>query len=96
MQKVGHKSIVVKVEIPNYNNPLEPFKVRVQANKNHGICDVTLCKEVIKEFPGKKRRIYLNPVQRLSEVVSNFQGRQYDNPIVMERLSNVLTELLNK
>lgn len=99
---IGRKSLATVLTIKNCENPKSPYKVQVQANKNHGICDIILCEEVTKEvtheFNGKskkKTRIYLTPVRRLSEVISDFQGRQYDDPITMEHLVNVLTQVLN-
>lgn len=99
---IGRKSLATVLTIQNCENPKSPYKVQVQANKNHGICDIILCEEVTKEvtheFNGKskkKTRIYLMPVRRLSEVISDFQGRQYDDPLTMEHLVNVLTQILN-
>ena len=103
---IGRKSLATVLTIQNCDTK-SYYKVQVQANKNHGICDIILCEEVTKEvtheFNGpdgkkhskKKTRIYLMPVRRLSEVISDFQGRQYDDPITMEHLVNVLTQVLN-
>lgn len=104
---IGHKSRVVDLSVHNNEDPKAPHKVRVQANKHHGICDIILCKEVTKEVTheytgpdGKKRtkkkqKTYLKTVRRLSEVNSDFQGRQYDDSDVMAHLSSVLTQILN-
>ena len=99
---IGRKSLATVLTIKNCENPKSPYKVQVQANKNHGICDIILCEEVTKEvtheFNGKskkKTKIYLMPVRRLSEVISDFQGRQYDDPLTMEHLVTVLTQVLN-
>ena len=35
------------------------------------------------------------PVRRVGEVLSTFQGRQYDDPNVFEHLEDVLSETLN-
>ena len=51
------------------------IKVFVKANKNHGICDITL-------QDGSR-----------ANVLSEFQGRQYDDPNVIEHLENVLCQL---
>lgn len=104
---IGRKSRVVELTIHNEENPKSPYKVKVQANKHHGICDIILCKEFTKEitheFTGpdgkkhtkKKLKSFYKPVHRLSELVSEFQGRQYDDQNNMVHLSNVLTQVLN-
>lgn len=104
---IGRKSRVVELSIHNNENPKSPYKVKVQSNKNHGICDIILCKEsteeVTVEFTGvdgkkrtkKKLKTFYKPIRRLSELISEFQGRQYDDQDNMIHLSNVLTQILN-
>lgn len=82
MNKVGRKSIVKKLLIHNTNNPNHPHWVFVQANKNHSIC------EIVHSEKDK-------PVYRLSEVLSKYQGQQYDSEFVQECLQNTLYEVLN-
>lgn len=105
---IGRKSLVVKLSIHNNENPESPFKVRVQANKHHGICDIILYKGTTKEVSheyasadGKKRtkkevKTFYKFDRRLSELVSEFQGRQYDDSNVMTYLIEVITKNLNK
>ena len=100
MQKIGRKSIVVEIVIPNYTNPATPYVVKVQANKNHGICDIIqgtrIPQEVVNAKTQKKKTIIkFFPVRRVSKVLSAFQGRQYDNPAVFEMLENALNLELN-
>lgn len=100
MQKIGRKSIVVETVIPNHSNPAAPFVVKVQANRNHGICDVVvgsrIPQEVIDEKTKKKKTIMkFFPVRRAGEVLSSFQGRQYDDPEVFELLEGALHVSLN-
>ena len=112
MQKIGRKSIVVEIVIPNYTNPQSPkaqgalgdvatpYVVKVQANKNHGICDIIqgtrIPQEVVNAKTQKKKTIMkFFPVRRVSKVLSTFQGRQYDNPAVFEMLKNALNLELN-
>lgn len=100
MQKIGRKSIVVEVVIPNHSNPASPFVVKVQANKNHGICDIIQGTkgpwEVVDAKTQKKKTIMkFFFTRRVGEVLSTFQGRQYDDPEVFEHLKNVLCETLN-
>lgn len=100
MQKIGRKSIVVEAVIPNHTNPASPFVVKVQANKNHGICDIVvgsrIPQEIVDAKTQKKRTIMkFFPTRHVSEVLSAFQGCQYDNPNVFEHLENVLHETLN-
>ena len=104
---IGRKSRVVELSIHNNENPKSPYKVQVQANKHHGICDIILCKEFTEEITyeligpdgkkhtKKKLKSFYKPVCRLLELVSKFQGRQYDDEDIMEHLTNVLTQILN-
>lgn len=105
---IGRKSRVVELSIHNNENPKAPHKVKVQANKHHGICDICLYKEEMKEITyeytgldGKKRtkkktKTFYKFARRLSELVSDFQGRQYDDANVMAHLTDVITKSLNK
>lgn len=77
MQKAGRKSIVVETLIPNSRNPQSPFMVKVQANKNHGICNI------------------VTPLHHAGDILSSFQGRQYDDPDVFGLLEVALEDLLN-
>ena len=79
---LGRKSIVTKLEIPNNKDLKKRHVVLVQANKNHGICDILLVLE-----PGKKTR--------LADALSTFQGQQFDDSDVIEHLWDVLNETLN-
>lgn len=95
---IGRKSIVTEVVISNYSNPAVPFVV--QANKHHGICDIIqgirLPQEVVDEKTKKKKTVMrFFPVRRVGEVLSTFQGRQYDDPNVFKHLEDVLSETLN-
>lgn len=101
---IGRKSRVVELSIHNNENPKAPYKVKVQANKHHGICDICLYKEETKEITytgpdGKKRtktKTFYKFARRLSELISDFQGRQYDDANVMAHLTDVITKSLNK
>lgn len=112
MQKIGRKSIVVEVVVPNRRNPQSPkalrtfgdvatpYVVKVQANKNHGICDIIqgskLPQEIIDAKTQKKKTIMkFFPVRRVDKVLSTFQGRQYDSPDVFEQLEVALDNTLN-
>lgn len=98
MQKIGRKSIVVEVVIPNHTNPATPYVV--QANKNHGICDIIqgtkVPQEVVDPKTQKKKTIMkFFPVRRMDKVFSTFQGRQYDDPDIFESLEVALDNALN-
>lgn len=100
MQKIGRKSIVVEVVIPNHTNPATPYVVKVQANKNHGICDIIqgtkVPQEVVDPKTQKKKTIMkFFPVRRMDKVFSTFQGRQYDDPDIFESLEVALDNALN-
>ena len=41
---IGERSIFTTISVNNFKNPVAPFEVVVQANKNGGICDVILPK----------------------------------------------------
>lgn len=108
----GRKSIVVETTVLNESNsqsPKEqdtlgdvtsPFVVKVQANKNHGICDIIvgskIPQEVVDEKTKKKKTIMkFFPIRRVGDVLSSFQGRQYDDPKVFELLEGALYVSLN-
>lgn len=100
MQKIGRKSIVTEITILNQSNPASPFVVKVQANKNHGICDIVvgsrIPQEIVDEKTKKKKTIMkFFPVRRAGDVLSSFQGRQYDDPEVFELLEGALHVSLN-
>lgn len=100
MQKIGRKSLCAWVEIPNQKNPSTPYLVRVQANKNHSICDIVqgtrIPQEVVDQRTKKKKFVKkFFQVRRMSEVLSTFQGRQYDDPTVSANLKCVLDNILN-
>lgn len=60
--------------------------IQVQANKHWGICDVVLG---VLTTDNKKVRIF-SPIRRLSEILSMVQGRQANDPIVIEHIKNIL------
>lgn len=104
---IGRKSKVDYMNIPNHNNPTKPHRVRIQMNKNEGICDihagVTKTNERVvelKRFDGKKVKktvkesIFVER-QRMSELVSEFQGRQLYAQDVQDDLFRALTIYLN-
>lgn len=100
MQKAGRKSKVIEMVIPNLTNPGTPYIVKVQANKNHGICNIIqgtkIPQEIVDSKTKKKRKIMkFFPSCHLSNVLSTFQGRQYDDPQVFEALENTLNLTLN-
>lgn len=78
---LGRKSIARKLEIPNNKDSKKHHVVLVQANKNHGICDILLVTESNKK--------------RIAEVLSIFQGRQFDDTDIIGHLWDVLNETLN-
>ena len=94
MQRIGRKSIFKNVSIENLNGE-KPYRVRVQANKNYGICDLVLCDKIVDRSDKKKIRTYYKVIRRLPEPLSEFQGRQINDELTMEHLQNVLFELLN-
>ena len=100
MQKIGRKSIVVETIIPNQLNSENPFIVRVQANKNHGICDIVvgskLPLEVVDEKTKKTKTVTeFFPAQRVGDILSMFQGRQIDDVDVFMSLEDSLYIHLN-
>ena len=93
-------SKVVETIIANQSNPKSPFVVKVQANKNHGICNIIVGRrvpqEIVDEKTKKKRTITtFFPIGKVGDVLSSFQGRQYDDPVVFESLENALYVSLN-
>lgn len=84
--------------IPNSTGT--PYIVKVQANKNHGICNIiqgTKIPQEIVDSKTKKKKTVMKffPVCHLGSVLSTFQGRQYDDPIVFEALERALNVTLN-
>ena len=66
---LGRKSIFITVNVTNNSNPNKPYKVIVQANKNHGICDMEpRVGEILTHFQGQQinGKIHGEPV--LSEI----------------------------
>lgn len=52
---LGHKSIYIIITIPNKENPVSPYKIKVQANKNLGICDIEpRIGETLTDFQGRQ------------------------------------------
>ena len=83
VQTIGRKSIVKKLEIPNHSDRKKVNAVLIQANKNYGICDILR----VIEPSGEK--------VRMSELLSEFQGRQINDENTIIHLWNVLEEVLN-
>lgn len=97
MAKINFKKPVINVEKPKlpylgkrvkkistYVDGIK-YEFLVQANKNHGICNVVSIDRVN------------NTLHRLPEVLSYFQGRQYDHPDTMYQLENyIISHVLNK
>lgn len=84
---IGRKSIVSYHEVSNTQNFNKPHRILVQANKNHGICDVLL-------IPDFGENVTTPPV-RIPEVLSICQGQQYDDSEVIDHVLNVISEVLN-
>lgn len=81
LPQFGQKAIGRKLFVTNKSNPRKNHYILIQANKNHSIVNI------VHVVDGKHIR--------LSDVISNFQGCQADDELVMERLINVLYEKLN-
>lgn len=77
---IGRKSKVRELIIPNERDFTSPFKVKILANKNHGICDISI---------SSNDRVIECPI------LSSFQGRQYDDAYTITRLENVIVEFFN-
>lgn len=96
----GNKSKLTKLIVPNLEVPNQPHIVMVQANKNNGICDIVLGnmvpEERINPKTGKKTTFKkFAPSRRVNEIFTDFQGRQYDDPYVIEHLVNILKVILS-
>lgn len=75
---LGRKSIVFELTIPG------PKYIKVQANRNYGICDI------VTGYYNEKKRFVVT--KRLSDILTHFQGRQINDSYVMLHLKNVLTD----
>ena len=92
---IGRKSIIRELTIPNHNQIVSPFAVRIQANKNFGICDLVLGTWGRNSTAKSTKKVFI-PTRRLNEFLNDFQGRQINDSYVIEHLKNVLSETLNK
>lgn len=85
---IGERSIFTKISVNNLKNPVTPFEVIVQVNKNGGICDVILPKtqaEPVKPVDtsnGEAVRVY------------NSAKKKYDR--YMRERSALRSEVLNR
>ena len=79
---LGRKSIVFELTIPG------PKYIKVQANRNYGICDIVTGYYTYNE---KKQKRFV-VTKRLSDILTHFQGRQINDSYVMLHLKNVLTD----
>lgn len=52
---IGAKSIVFNFKVQNNKNSQSPYEVKVQANKNYGLCDV-----VLPGTPVEPEKTYIN------------------------------------
>lgn len=83
MNIVGRNSIVKKLLINNALNPKKPHWVFIQANKNHGICNIVLSEKD-------------KGITRISEALAKYQGQQYDSEVTLECLEHTLFNILNR
>lgn len=80
---IGRNSIAIVITVPNLENPKEPHKVTVQANKNFGICDMSpRVGEILTDFQGQQL-VYHDGIKFRTN--SNVTGK----------LKTALTEALN-
>lgn len=82
---IGTKSNVFNLKV------VDKFKnvhfLKLQANKNYGLCDV------ISEFKKKYNEASYNEAFR-SAILNEFQGRQLNDPIVIQEITNLANDLL--
>lgn len=52
---IGAKSIVLNLKVTNNKNAKSPYEVKVQANKNYGLCDV-----ILPGTPVEPEKTYIN------------------------------------
>ena len=55
---IGTKSIVLNLKVRNNKNAYSPYEVKVQANKNYGLCDV-----VLPGTPVEPEKTYINLIK---------------------------------
>lgn len=97
---VGRNSIITKLTINNVVNPEKPHEIIVQANKNLGICDIikgTRIPQEVTDPKTKKKKTIMKffEVGRVSEVLTDFQGRQINDPDIISALESKLHTTLN-
>lgn len=82
---IGKKSILKFVSFTRGENQLT---VRIQANKNHGICAISVGH--FTNVPRNGKIIKKFVITERMPNASDFFGRQYDDEFVIEHLINVL------
>lgn len=107
---IGKNSETINLVITNSRNPKKSFEVIVQANKNLGICDVFLPFHPKKPYLNgtdekslakynELKSAYDEKVKKIaslrSYIINEYQGRQVNNPNVIEDLSETLYYILN-
>lgn len=95
---IGHKSPYIYLKI--WNGVKFVFVLVQASRKTLGICDVVetvrVKNETIDPKTKKKRINYENqPVRRLCDVLSKFQGQQYNSSRVVDNLTEYLEAYLN-
>lgn len=89
---IGAKSIVLNLKVTNNKNAQSPYKVQVQANKNHGLCDV-----VLPGTPVEPEKTYINLIKedrKKEKILYDARKALYD--IEMEKRNGIRNAILDK
>lgn len=86
---IGARSIVLNLKIENKNNTASPYEVKIQANKNFGICDVILPNTPV---PPEKTYINLKKEDRKREkALYDIRKETYDKEMLKRKfIRNVI------
>ena len=85
---IGERSIFITILVNNSKNPVAPFEVIVQANKNGGICDVILPKTLTEP---------VKPVDTSKgEAVRAYNAAKKEYDCYMRERAALRSEVLNR
>lgn len=85
---IGKRSIFTTISVNNFKNPVAPFEVVIQVNKNGGICDVILPKTRVEP---------VKPADTSNgEAVRTYNTAKKEYDCYMQERSALRSEVLNR
>ena len=89
---IGAKSIVLNLKVRNNKNAYSPYEVKVQANKNYGLCDV-----VLPGTPVEPEKTYINLIKedrKKEKILYDVRKAVYDRE--MAKRKGIRNAILDK